>query len=274
MAAPGTWDDWIGRSETRHDVLTQGLIDRLRATIDSGESGPVAPQGIHWCLCLPDAPTAMLSEDGHPVKGGFLPPIDLPRRMWASSSIDFLAPLAAGAAIERRSTIAAIECKAGASGPLVFVTVAHATFADGAEAVRERQTIVYREAASAVPGTQAGPAQTPPGRVIMPPSPLLLRYSALTFNAHRIHYDRPYATEIEGYRGLVVHGPLMATLLLDEAARALGANRLTHFAFRGVGPAFADEPLGLTCAREADTLTLTAHGPHGPVMKAEARVAL
>ena len=270
----GDWTGWVGRTETRHDVLTQGVIDRLRATIDSDASGPVAPQGIHWCLCLPDAPTDRLGADGHPMRGTFMPPIPLPRRMWAASEVSFLAPVSAGATIDRRSTISAVHEKSGSSGRLVFVSVDHAIDANGIPAIRERQTIVYREAAAGpLGGASPMPAAAVPSgqRTLVPGAPLLMRYSALTFNAHRIHYDLPYARDAEGYPGLVVHGPLTATLLLDLAGRQLGHNRLTRFAFRGVAPAFADVPLTLSLDRDDDAIRLAATGPSGPVMQADAR---
>lgn len=270
------WDAWIGRRETRTDQLTAELLERFHATLDLGPAANIAPQGIHWCLCLPDAPTASLAADGHPRRDGsrdsFLPPIPLPRRMWASSKVEFLAPIAAGAKIERVSTVADITEKSGSSGALVFVEVDHETQANDALAVKERQTIVYRAAGGnpdPEPGT--GLPDWPIHRRITPTEPLLFRYSALTFNSHRIHYDRPYATEVEGYRGLVVHGPLTATLLLDLAARALGSNALARFAFRGQSPAIAGEALHLIGKAENNNIALAALGSDGRVvMSAEA----
>ena len=278
------WTSWIGRSETRHDVVTQGLVDRYRATLDSEDTGPVAPQGIHWCLCLPDAPTAILGPDGHPERkdgdGSFLPPLpDFPRRMWASSSVDFHAPIRVGAVIERQSTLENIVEKHGKSGTLIFATVAHETRADGVLCVTEKQTIVYRQENSAIvpfhapraAAAQPDAGEWPVQRRLVPSEPLLLRYSALTFNAHRIHYDLPYARDVEGYAGLVVHGPLTASLLLDHAARVIGANQLKHFSFRGVSPAFCGEAMDLV-ARDIDgTLTLAAIGPGGAAMEATGR---
>ena len=267
--------DWTGRKMIQHDVLTPGLLQRLRATIDSDEAGGCAPQGAHWCLCLPDARTDALDIDGHPKRGEFLPLIALPRRMWASSAIEFHAPMNVGSNIERRSVIADVVEKQGGSGHLVFVSVDHETHTDGILAVSERQVIVYRDAPSAPP--------TPPGtgdpdlsswqwqRTLMPSEAMLFRYSALTFNSHRIHYDLPYATDEEGYRGLVVHGPLMATLLLDLAGRELGANSLSRFAFRGNSPAFAGETLHLVGKTEGKTIMMAALGADGrTVMSAEA----
>lgn len=272
----GAWDGWIGRSETRQDQLTPALLARFRATIDSEESGDTAPQGIHFCLCTPDAATGDLDSDGHPRRGGLMPPVPLPRRMWASSRIDFLSPIPAGAAIIRQSTVADIKEKTGASGALVFVTIDHLTHADKVAAVREEQTIVYRATSSDAPTPR--PADQPLDlsdwslhQPLIPGPTLLFRYSALTFNSHRIHYDLPYAVEEERYRGLVVHGPLIATLLLDLVAREIGHNRLRHFAFRGAAPAFASEPLHLVGRQTGEAFTLAALGGDGrTIMTADA----
>ncbi len=288
------WQDWVGRTETRHDVLTPGLIARHRATLDR-PSGDTPLPGIHWCLCLPDAPMAQLGEDGHPrraglptgeadngrdMAGSFMPPIPLPRRMWASSSVHFHAPLHAGAEIERTSTIASISEKVGSTGPLAFVDVHHQSYADGVLVVRETQTIVYRDASTMPPSIaapRAGAAVIEADDTLavarLTPCPaLLLRFSALTFNAHRIHYDLPYAREVEGYAGLVVHGPLTASLLLNFATECFGP--LAQFNFRGLAPAFAGEVMTLTARRDDGTVSMVALGPTGDTaMKAEAVLA-
>ncbi|MFM7027310.1 MAG: MaoC family dehydratase N-terminal domain-containing protein [Chakrabartia sp.] len=277
----GAWDAWIGRNETREDLVTPGLIARFGATLDRPAKDVAAvPQGLHWCLCLPDAPTAALGEDGHPRRenspASFLPPVPLPRRMWASSSVQFHAPLLPNAPVRRVSTIAAISEKSGSTGALVFVDVDHQTEIAGTVAIEERQTIVYREATTTPPAPR--PADQAPDlalwhwhRALMPSEALLFRYSALTFNSHRIHYDLPYAVNEERYRGLVVQGPLMATLLLDLAARELGDNRLSRFAFRGQSPAISGEPLFLVGRQEGSQISLAALGGDGRmVMSAEA----
>ncbi len=233
------------------------------------------PQGIHFALCAPKNPTAELGEDGHPLRDdgpdSFLPPFSLPRRMWASSAIEFHAPIVAGAAIERSSEITAISEKNGSSGRLAFVDVEHRIKANSTLAVVETQTLVYREAAAA--DTPLGPPATGEGtfdpsawdsyRTLVPDPRLLFRYSALTFNSHRIHYDLPYAREVERYRGLVVHGPLTASLLLQLAASELGDNRLTRFKFRGVSPAIADEPLHLVMRQSEGVCELGAFASDG-----------
>jgi 3-methylfumaryl-CoA hydratase len=273
------WKDWIGREEHRIDTLTPRLLGRYRATLDCADSGVAAPQGIHWCLCLPDTATADLGSDGHPPKGGFLPPVDLPRRMWASSEVEFAAPILSGGHIERTSRIAFVDEKRGGSGKLVFVAVRHETRCDGVVAVIETQTIVYRDAPAKVapPPLPHGDALVPDSwqiqRSVQPTAPLLFRYSALTFNTHRIHYDLPYAREEEGYAGLVVHGPLTASLLLDLASRALGPNRLKTFRFRGIAPAYAGVPLRLLARQDGQALTFAAiDGTGREVMTAAATI--
>ena len=253
-----SFEAWVGRETRAKDRLDEGLAHRWLATFDLPRPHPaIMPQGIHFALCTPEAPTATLGEDGHPARDdypdSFLPPFPLPRRMWASSTIHFHAPIAIGAVIERTSRIAATAEKQGSSGPLAFVDVSHETRSNGTLAVVETQSIVYREEAkggltlSPPPLSDArfGPAGWDAHRTLTPDAQLLFRYSALTFNTHRIHYDAPYASEVERYRGLVVHGPLIASLLLQLAARELGQNRLRSFAFRGLSPAIAGEPLHL-----------------------------
>jgi len=278
------WQAWIGREEQRSDRTDPGLFVRWCATLDRpAPSDGLVPQGFHWCLCTPDAPTAQLGPDGHPRRDdspdSFLPPVPLPRRMWASSKVEFLAPLKVGEAVTRTSRVGAVTEKTGGSGTLVFVDVLHETRGAAGLAVREVQSLVYR--APAAPGTPPAPPTLGEGqfdptrwdhhRAIKPDAPLLFRFSALTFNSHRIHYDAPYATGEEGYRGLVVHGPLTATLLLDLAQRALGDNTLKTFAFRGMSPAVADEALHLVMRGHGDAIELGAFAADGrQVMSASA----
>lgn len=255
-------------TDIRTDRLDPALLSRFLATFDRPQRD-TGPQGIHWCLCTPDAATTELGPDGHPANGGgFLPPSPLPRRMWASSSITFHRAIRVGAAVERTSTVASTTEKSGATGKLLFVEVDHRTTADGALAVEERQTLVYREPLAS--GSPAPLPPTPPTdehwdwrRDLTPTPPLLFRYSALTFNTHRIHYDQPYATSVEGYPDLVVHGPLMASLLLDLADRELGPDRLITFQFRAVAPAFVDQPLTLLGRVEGKQITLRVRSADG-----------
>lgn len=252
--AQSGFDAWLGREEECSDSLTDTLVGRFRATFDlpstSLQTGEPAPRLIHFCLCQPFATTASLGLDGHPAKGAFLPPIPLPRRMWASSDIRFSGDLRIGDRVTRQSRVAAIEEKTGRSGSLYFVTVEHHV-EGSAGAVDDRQTIVYRDAetgSSAAPAPAASIAQTAPVghsvSSIIPSSTLLFRYSALTFNGHRIHYDLPYAQGEEGYADLVVHGPLQATLLYQHATRH-GGSEPSVFNFRGQSPIIGQQAIQL-----------------------------
>ena len=270
------WADWIGREERRTDRVDAGHLGRWLATLDrEAPADGSVPQGFHFCLCLPDAPTARLGVDGHPMRddspASFLPPVPLPRRMWASSKVEFNAPLMPGQAIERRSRVLSVTAKQGGSGSLVFVDVEHENFEGGELAVREVQSLVYREAVPA----GSPPAPPLPGdgsfdtgawdhvRSLVPSETLLFRYSALTFNTHRIHYDLPYAAGEEGYRGLIVHGPLMATLLLDLARQKLGENALKTFSFRAMSPGVCGEELHLAMRGSGEAIELGAFASDG-----------
>lgn len=264
-----------GEVEQRDDILTPALAARFAATFDR-PARDTAPQGIHWCLTTPETPTDALGGDGHPLR------VDadaLPRRMWASSATAFHAPIPVGAVIQRRSHVAERTEKAGRTGRLVFVTIAHEIFANGRPAVTERQSVVYRAAPE--PGAPAAAVEPGPllpdgpwdwERSVTPQPPLLFRYSALTFNSHRIHYDLPYAQGVEGYAGLVVHGPLLASLLLDLVDRSVGPDALSHFAFRALRPAFAGAPLRLLGRRTGagDVLLAVADAMGGMFMSATA----
>jgi 3-methylfumaryl-CoA hydratase len=236
--------DWVGRTQAQRDTPTALRVAELAATLDDpGEYPPGGeiPAGWHWILFHSIGPTASLGPDGHLPRGAFLPPVALPRRMWAGGRLLFHRPLKVDEPVERTSRIASVTEKTGRNGQLVFVTVRHEYRSAGALALEEDQDIVYREAAAG-----AATAPPPPHRdaawesEIRPSEALLFRYSALTFNAHRIHYDRDYAMRVEGYDGLVVHGPLIATFLL-ELARRNGA-RLAAFRYRGVSPLFDARP--------------------------------
>lgn len=270
------WDNWIGREQVQRDTLDNALANRWSATFDLDASAiGMMPQGIHLCLCTPEAPQAALGEDGHPKRDesdqSFFPPIPLPRRMWAASEIEFLEPIPIGADIERTSRIVSIAEKNGKSGKLGFVDVEHETRSDGLIAVRETQTLVYRDAVAGdaplsppEPGDGVfEPSAWEMHEVLTPDPRLLFRFSALTFNTHRIHYDLPYARDVERYRGLVVHGPLMASLLLQMAAEVLGENKLKTFNFRAVSPAIADEPLHMAMRKSGDGYELGTFASDG-----------
>ena len=262
------FSQWIGRSQQSQDRITASGVRRYCATIGLDpsiiEASNVAPFGYHWCLCLPDAPMNELGTDGHPKKGGFLPPIALPRRMWASSNVEFFTQLPIGSTISRTSTIISVNEKHGKSGALAFVDVEHITEVDGVSAIKERQTIVYREAATSASPLPANEAEKPSGwqiiEQVLPTTPLLFRYSALTFNSHRIHYDLPYAQEQELYPSLVVHGPLIASLLLTVAAKR---GQLTQFSFRAQSAAFCDQRLYLAANYKDESGELAAIGADG-----------
>lgn len=270
------WGEWIGRQQVQNDTLNPALARRWLGTFDLAPlADGVMPQGIHLCLCTPEAAQAVLGEDGHPVRdnspASFFPPIPLPRRMWASSAIHFFAPLAIGQSIERTSRVVSISEKSGSTGALAFVDVEHSTKADGKLAISELQTLVYRDAVPAdAPLSPPDPGEGSfdssgwdAHRTITPDPRLLFRYSALTFNTHRIHYDLPYARDVERYRGLVVHGPLMASLLMQLAASELGENRLKSFTFRAVSPAIADEVLYLAMRQTDEGFELGAFASDG-----------
>lgn len=264
--------DWIGRTEEHNGTLSRELVDRFRATFDMplSDAGDL-PMLLHFCLAQPVAPTAELAADGHPHKGGFLPPVPLPRRMWAGGEIILHAPLSVGAPIRRRSHIEDVQIKQGRSGILCFVTVRHHIDCDGELALTERHDIVYR-------GTEGGPAKAAAStdrapthsRSVTPSEALLFRYSALTFNAHRIHYDHPYTTDSEGYDGLVVHGPMQATLLCQYAADLAGKPP-ARFSFRSTAPIVGTAPFDLCADFSEGKATLwTARPGAGPAMLAEA----
>lgn len=264
----GMWQDWVGREEITHDRLTRAALARLYATLDRAvPPGDDAPPLAHWLCFLPSAPQSAIDVDGHPRRGGFMPPIDLPRRMWAGGRIDFHHALPVDAPLVRRSTIAGVKEKSGASGRLVFVTVRHEISAQGQPIVTEEQDIVYREAGSAG-APPPPPAQVEPCDIQrdMTADPVLLfRFSALTFNAHRIHYDRDYAREVEGYAGLVVHGPLLATLLMHHWCDANPDAHPGGFAFRAQRALLDTAPFTLCLAREKDGARLWTRDEDGHV---------
>lgn len=244
---------WLGRQEERRDRLdasrSMALLAAMGRQVQLAEGDPLPPLH-HWLHFWDVKPPAQTGVDGHPKRGGFLPPIALPRRMWAGGHLIFRRPLVLGADIRRLSTIEAVTEKRGRSGSLVFVTVRHEIFDDLGLAIEEEQDLVYREPVAARSETIASPDRTEPNEdavssiaAEVKADPILLfRYSALTLNSHRIHYDRPYAVEEEGYEDLVVQGPLQATLLADLAARRL-ERPLTTFRFRGMAPAIAGHSL-------------------------------
>ena len=251
---------WIGRSQTVEDFLAPWPAKALIATLDERDPEPrmgdPLPPLWHWLYFLEAAPASKVGPDGHGERGDFLPPIELPRRMWAGSRFSFDGePLRLGDTARRVSTIKSIEPKTGSSGSMVFVTVQHALSGPKGVSLLEEHDIVYREAAK--PGETArepkpAPTGASAGRTIVPDPVLLFRFSALTFNGHRIHYDQPYVTGVEGYPGLIVHGPLMGLLQIELARRASPGRTPQTFAFRAMSPVFAGAPMTVAARREAD----------------------
>mgnify|MGYP000853776568 CR=1 FL=1 len=238
---------WVGRTETLHDTIGATPVVALTATLDHPATpvpaGTPLPPLWHWLYFLPMHRQSEIGADGHARRGGFLPPVPLPRRMWAGSQFEFRAPVRVGDAVSRTSTIADVTVKDGRTGRLVFVKVRHELRCNGvaAPALVEFHDIVYREAqkpGDAAPPPQAAPSEAAWRRQIVPDDVLLFRYSALTFNGHRIHYDRRYVTEVEGYPGLIVHGPLIATLLMDLLRREMPGAEVASFRFKAVRPTF------------------------------------
>jgi len=235
---------WVGRTVSHSDVVTAWPAVALAATLDRHDPEPkpgdALPPGWHWLYFLEAKPASELGPDGHPKRGGFLPPVELPRRMWAGGRIEFKRPLRVGDEIRRDSTILSIEPKQGRSGSLVFVTVRHTVYAGGKPAVIEEQDIVYREAANPgdpPPSPKPAPRDALWRREIVADPVMLFRYSALTFIGHRIHYDLDYCRSEEGYPGLVVHGPLQTILLLDLARRQ-EPRPVKRFEYRALHPLF------------------------------------
>ena len=256
---------WAGRSETAHDDITAAPMRGLSATLDRDDAlpvpGAVLPPLWHWLYFLPQHRQSEIGPDGHARRGGFLPPVPLPRRMWAGGRLTWLPenPLLMGDAVERRSRIESVTHKTGRSGEMVFVLVRHEIHNARGLALTEEHDIVYRAAAS-----PDDPAPTPViaetgaawQREIVPDAVLLFRYSALTFNGHRIHYDRQYVTQVEGYPGLIVHGPLIATLLVDLVRRQAPGAFVRSFQFKAVRPTFDLHPFRLNGAPSADGKTV------------------
>ena len=246
-----THDAYVGRTEQREDRLDDRLIRGMAATLGLPQP-EILPPLWHWMLFQDWVMPEGIGPDGHPKRGGFLPPVhDLPRRMWAGGRVTFHAsPLREGDEVTRTSTILKVAEKSGGSGRLVFVTVRHVTEGPAGVAVEEEQDLVYRGAeGAAVKEAEAAPAWPDAKVAIVVPDPVMLfRYSALTGNGHRIHYDHPYVTAVEGYPGLVVHGPLQATLMAQHALdNAAPGSRLSRFAYRGRRPAFDGRRLAVLC---------------------------
>lgn len=280
MTSPNQLDDHIGATETANDFASPTISLGLSAVLDKPASSDALSQPFfpvaHWLLFKPTASMSELGEDGHPRLGGFIPDLGLPRRMWAGSEITYHHPIQHGQRVDRTSTIESITPKHGSSGKLCFVTLKHEVSTDEGPALTELQTLVYREAAQ--PSPIAPTVNHPPRPDSEVPSDwdwgssqrlntvMLFRYSALTFNAHRIHYDLPYATRQEGYPGVVAHGPLMATLLVDAFLQEHPGAELTSYKFSARAPIFAGEQVhlvGKTDSNDGQRAELAVIGPDG-----------
>lgn len=247
--------EWIAKSESRSDLVTPAPVAALAATLDRDDAAPLPGDALpplwHWLYFLPVVRQSEIGPDGHPNRGGFLPPVPLPRRMWAGGRLTFSRPLRIGETISRFSTIADVSHKQGRSGELVFVLARHVVSDATGELLTEEHDIVYRDnpkPGDASPQPQPAPSDHAWSREINADPVMLFRYSALTFNGHRIHYDRKYVTEVEGYPGLIVHGPLIATLLMDLLRRNLSDATVAKFSFRAVKPLFDLAPFQV-CGR-------------------------
>jgi 3-methylfumaryl-CoA hydratase len=265
-----SYADWVGRTEEAEELIALAPVQAAAAILDDPTTefaaGSPLPPLWQWFFFLPRVPQSGLGTDGHPQRAGFMPPVELPRRMFAGARMRFLRPLVIGKPAQRRSVIRAVSEKEGRTGKLVFVTVAHAIRQDGATCIEEEQDIVYREAGAPIEAPRPCElAPAPAGswtRMIIPDPTLLFRFAALTFNAHRIHYDRTYATTVEGYPGLVVQGPLTA-LLLMELVRCHAGRAVTAFTFRALAPLFDLAPFRLIGTPDGYQVHLEAQGPDG-----------
>lgn len=246
---------WIGRSESLTAEINAMPLLQMRATLDrepgTAPKGESVPPAWHWLYFPPLTRQSDLGDDGHARRGGFLPPVPLPRRMWAGSRFTFRRPLRVGEVAVRRSEIIDVTAKQGRSaGPLVFVTIRHTVSVGADECVIEEQDLVFRNVApneASVPADAAPPADW--SYTLTPTETLLFRFSALTFNTHRIHYDHPYATQVEGYPALVVHGPLLALLMLDLVVQQAGADAVAAFRFQARRPVFVPQPITVSARR-------------------------
>jgi 3-methylfumaryl-CoA hydratase len=270
---------WIGHTTEVSDVVTAQLTKGLRATLfqEIGEpkSGDAAPFTTHWCLGQPVFPMSELGPDGHPSRGGFLPPVPLPRRMWAGGELEFIDALRVGDVATRNSRIADVTMKTGSTGVLCFVSVQHEVTTPRGLAIRERQDIVYRDVSGPAP---AAPAKAPPPPPVarhrekhVSDPVLLFRYSALTFNGHRIHYDRDYVTKVEGYPGLIFHGPLQASFIVELAAKLHGGQPPKKLSYRGVQPLFEGSEFSINANTSDSGMELWIANAEGqPTMKGTA----
>jgi 3-methylfumaryl-CoA hydratase len=278
MSNLGQFDDWLGHRETAEDQVTLGHAYGMAALLDlekpAPDIGDPLPMAWHWMFFMPKARQSQISPDGHPERGGFLPPVQLPRRMFAGAKTILHDPLRVGDSITREGKIIGISEKNGQSGPLVFVKVSFRITTPRGLAIEEENTIVYRDEPKTTPRPppKADLGGTSWQETVNPDPVFLFRYSALTFNGHRIHYDHPYVTKVEGYPGLVVHGPLIATLLCELARRKTDNRLVAQFSFRAISPLFDTAPFtiaGYMNATESSCRLVAVNSDGGTAMEAE-----
>ncbi len=264
-------------TERSEDLISERLVAEFRATLAPwlfAGRGDAAPLGLHWCLAPPLADTAQLGEDGHPPRAHAISVNDFPRRMWVGGAIDLVAPLRCGERVRRTTELSPLAFKTGRSGRWCLTGADHRFETAGGLCIGERQDIAFRPAAGSATGAAPAAPPPPPGDLVWEvptPATLLFRYSALTFNSHRIHYDQPYATGVEGYAGLVVHGPLQATLLLNLAATLLG-RAPTRLEYRATAPLIGGASMVITGRREGAGVAASVHAPDGTeTLRATAR---
>ncbi|MFD2230534.1 hypothetical protein [Alkalimarinus sediminis] len=270
---------WIGKQETLNDDIALFPAQALAAALDNEllpEKGDPLPPFWEWMYFLPTPKASATGVDGHPSKGGFLPPVPLPRRMWAAGEAQYIKPVVIGSPAKRVSTIQSVDLKEGSTGTLIFVTVKHEIYQFDNLCISQLQNIVYREqpaADSPLPPVKAPPADATWSKTITPDPVLLFRYSALTFNGHRIHYDRTYAVQEELYPALVVHGPLLVTLLLELARSELPNESVSYIKFRAVRPTFDTAPFKVEAKSEGETLQLwSVDSDNAMCMKIDAKI--
>jgi 3-methylfumaryl-CoA hydratase len=289
---PASLQDWVGRTQTTHDILSPVQARQMAALMGDAQrmrepAAGVLPAGWHWLYFAPLQVQSRLGRDGHPQLGDFLPPVELPRRMWAGSRLQWSGDFAVGMAVAQTSQILKIEEKTGRSGHMVFVTVQHRYASDGHALLVEEQDIVYRDAASdaekqalrelgerARAGEHAFEREGQTVTAWQADPVMLFRYSASTFNGHRIHYDVDFCRQVEGYPGLVVHGPLLATLMLHLVHSQVAPGRaLASFEFRALKPTFDIAGFHVHCTEQADALQVWTTNNIGQV-GVEGRVTL
>lgn len=259
---------WVGRTRSMTDTVSASVCSRFEATLGRSlvlSAGDPLPPLWHFLMHLESVPLHELGPDGHPRRGAFLPPVLLPRRMWAGGRLTFTGDILVGDEVVKTSTVDSVEMKTGRSGELCFVTVVHELSVGGEVRIREEQDLVYKDDAAphAVrPVPKPAPTEADFMRLVAPSEAMLFRYSALTFNAHRIHYDLDYARTVEGYSNLVFHGPLTATLLADLVVVETG-QQLASFSFRGLAPLFGNEPFAISGTRDGNRVSLWAATPSG-----------